>query len=891
MTEAVKGNKSAKYDFEAIESKWQESWEEEKIFSSVKSTGQEKFYCLEMFPYPSGRIHMGHVRNYTIGDAIARFHKMLGKNVFHPIGWDAFGLPAENAAIERGIAPGKWTYENIASMKTQLKRLGFSYDWERELATCDEEYYRWGQWIFLKLYEKGLAYKKTASVNWCPDCNTVLANEQVVEGKCWRHGDTDVIEKELDQWFFKITDYAQRLLDGHEELSKGWPERVITMQKNWIGKSMGAIIDFIGPQGKKYPIFTTRPDTVFGVTFMVISPEHPMIKEMAQSGDHPEIENFLQEVSKQSKEERSSEKNEKLGIDTGIRIKNPLSGDEVPLWIGNFVLMDYGTGMIMSVPAHDQRDYEFAKKYNLPIKPVIRPNEESGLQNIEEILKEQAFTESGFSINSGEFDGLSNSETIERVLQKIEKEGIGKKDIQFRLRDWLISRQRYWGNPIPIIYCDSCGIVPVPANDLPVKLPDTVDMKVKGKSPLENEPEFLHTTCPKCGGKARRETDTMDTFVDSSWYFLRYLSPRDTNQAVNPDESKYWMNVNQYIGGVEHAVMHLLYARFFNMFLFDLGLSPTEEPFQNLLTQGMVVNESYYDPINRKYFFRNELGDNPKISPLDKNIKLQVRLDKMSKSKNNGIDPDEMVKKYGADSVRLFSLFASPPERDLEWSDQGIEGSFRFLNRLYRLNEQILEISENLDGKVEVKEIEQEIEEKGDSCKEEKNLYIALNRTILKVTEDIGSRYHFNTAIAAMMEFSNTLSSQLNLWLENTKAGELTLLQKKLLIYSALVSGKLISPIAPHFSEEMHLRFGGSGFASSGPWPGYNEKYAAYDEIEVVFQINGKVKSKAKVAKSISKEELEKISLADEKIQTILAGKKPVKVIVVPGKLVNIVVK
>ncbi len=873
------------YEFETIEKKWQSAWDNGQVFKTTENSAKQKFYCLEMFPYPSGRIHMGHVRNYSIGDAIARFQLMQGKNVLHPIGWDAFGLPAENAAIERGIAPAEWTYKNIESMKMQLRRLGFSYDWDRELATCDQEYYKWGQWLFLRMFEKGLAYKKTAYVNWCPDCNTVLANEQVVDGKCWRHGDTDVVEKELDQWFFKITAYAEALLQGHQELEQGWPERVLTMQKNWIGRSEGAIIHFQGEQGEVYPIYTTRPDTVYGVTFMVAAAEHPLVKGLIEKEPAGKLADFVSQIRQQSKEERSSDRNEKLGMDTGIRIINPLNQKKIPLWVGNFVLMDYGTGMIMAVPAHDQRDYEFAQKYSLPVVPVIKPVDSN--QDIHAILKERAFTEAGISIHSGPFDGQSSELTKKGVIELLEKQNLGRREVQYRLRDWLLSRQRYWGNPIPIVYCPKCGTVPVPEAELPVVLPDQVDMKVKGKSPLENDPQFLHTTCPKCGGSARRETDTMDTFVDSSWYYLRYVAPRNSQEAIPVAAANYWMNVDQYIGGVEHAVMHLLYARFFNKFLHDLGLSPKSEPFSRLLTQGMVVNQSYYDPKNRKYFFKHELGDNLETSPLDPTIKLSVRLDKMSKSKNNGIDPDEMVKLYGADSVRLFSLFASPPERDLEWSDQGIEGSFRFLSRLFRLLQQIQEI--RLPGSLREDLSDQERSEL-ENDKEARQLYISLNRTVEKVTQDIGERYHFNTAIAAMMEYSNSVSALLNQWLEQ---GETTLtpLRRVLLQVSLLILSKLLAPIAPHLAEEIYHLMGGAGLVSVAPWPGYRPEFTIFDEIEVVFQINGKVRVKQQVKRTISKEELEKLALADSKISQSIEGKQLLKVVVVPGKLVNIVVR
>lgn len=885
------------YNFKKIESKWQSKWIDKKVFECKTDPSLEKFYCLEMFPYPSGKIHMGHVRNYTIGDTIARFKKMAGFNVLHPVGWDAFGLPAENAAIERGVAPKSWTYQNIESMRDQLKKMGFSYDWTREIATCDQSYYKWGQWIFLKFFEKGLAFKKKALVNWCPDCNTVLANEQVDDGKCWRHGDTDVIEKDLEQWFFRITDFAEDLLAGHDQIKALWPERVLTMQKNWIGKSFGALIHFKNPDkgvngGEDFPIFTTRPDTVFGVTFMAIAPEHPVITDLVKKNPQGDLSGFVEKIKKESRMERLLESGEKIGMDTGLKVINPFNGNEIPLWVGNFVLMDYGTGMIMSVPAHDQRDWEFAQKYGLHITPVIKPlDDDEG--SIDEILKTRAFADEGVSMNSGQFDGLKSGETANKIIEKIEKEGFGKKEIQYRLKDWLISRQRYWGNPIPIVYCDKCGTVPVPFDDLPVVLPEKVDMRVKGKSPLENEPDFLNCHCPKCKGKAKRETDTMDTFVDSSWYFLRYLTPDGTELPVNKKDSAYWMGVDQYIGGIEHAVMHLLYARFFNMVLYDLGISTQKEPFGRLLTQGMVVNNSYYDPKNKKYFYKNDLGGNEETSPLDPSVKLTVRLDKMSKSKNNGVDPSEMLSLYGADTIRLFSLFASPPERDLEWSEQGIEGCFRFINRVYKIAFSILSATkeipitelpqdlENIDEAL-IKDIENDIEAK--------KLFIELNRTIKKISEDIGERLHLNTAVASVMEFSNNLTSSWNGWAGKNDFGKNNLRGK--IVKLALVQfAKLLSPMAPHLAEEIYFHCGLEGLISESSWPKYNPQFAVFDEIEIVFQINGKVRSKEKVSRSISREEMEALCLKDEKIKANTNGKNITKVIIVPGKLVNVVVK
>ena len=636
-----------KYDFAEIERKWQKRWETEGVFKREEDPNKEKYYMLEMFPYPSGNLHMGHVRNYSIGDVIARFKTMQGYNVIHPMGWDSFGLPAENAAIERGIHPDKWTRSNIDTMREQLKGLGFSYDWSREIATSSPEYYKWTQWLFLQFYKKGMAYKKKSSVNWCPSCETVLANEQVVNGGCERCS-TEVTKKELEQWFFRITEYAQRLLDDIDKL-EDWPEKVKIMQKNWIGRSEGAMVSFqIQGFDEKIEVFTTRPDTIYGVSSMVLAPEHPLVPKLVEGTEYEEpVKEFRKRMEHLSEISRTSTEAEKEGLFIGRYVINPMNGKEVPLFIANYVLMDYGTGAVMGVPAHDQRDFEFATKYNLPIIPVIKPRDESiDMDNLD-----QAFEADGVMINSGPFNGLDSKQGITKVIEYMEAKGIGEGKVNFRLRDWLISRQRYWGAPIPILYCDKCGMVPVPEEDLPVLLPTDVKFTGKGNSPLSTSESFVHTTCPKCGGSAKREVDTMDTFVCSSFYFLRFTDPNNHDHPFNMDKTKYWMPVDQYVGGVEHAILHLLYARFFTKVLYDMGLSPVEEPFSRLLTQGMVLKDGA----------------------------------KMSKSKGNTVSPEEIIAKYGADTARLFILFGAPPERDLEWSDQGVEGSFRFLNRIWRL--------------------------------------------------------------------------------------------------------------------------------------------------------------------------------------------------------------
>ena len=824
------------YNFEEIEPKWIKYWDEKKCFHSKFDKNKKKFYCLVMFPYPSGRIHMGHVRNYVIGDVIARYKWMQGFNVLHPIGWDGFGLPAENAAIEKGIHPAVWTYDNISYMKKELKRVGISYDWDREFATCDEEYYKWNQWFFLKFFEKGLAYRKESFVNWCPKCKTVLANEQVIDGKCWRC-DSQVEFKKLKQWFFKITEYAEQLLEHHKLLEKGWPERVLVMQKNWIGKSTGIMVNFKLENGKDFPIFTTRPDTIYGVTFMALSPEHPMVDEiLSEVSDEKkeEIINFLEKTRKADIEKRRTGEYEKEGVFTGKYVINPLTDEKVPLYIANFVLMEYGTGAIMAVPAHDQRDFEFAKKYNIPIKVVIQPEGEI----LEPDKMTEAYVEDGIQVNSGQFNGLNNREAMEKIMDYIEQKGWGKRTINYRLKDWLISRQRYWGTPIPIIYCEKCGIVPVPEDQLPVKLPKDVEFSPEGGSPLAKCEEFVNTTCPKCNGKAKRETDTMDTFVDSSWYFARYCSPKENKFPFRKEETEYWMPVDQYIGGIEHATLHLLYARFFHKVMRDLGLVNSDEPFLRLLTQGMVIKDGA----------------------------------KMSKSKGNVVDPDEIIDKYGADTLRIFILFASPPERDLEWSDKGIEGAYRFINRLWNF------VNQNIDEIKKVKDVQLNPENLDEV---QKKLYISLNRTIKKVTEDIERDFHFNTAIASIMEFLNLLTST-----EYKDTDDYVLLKES--IKNVLL---ILEPFAPFVSEELWQIIGFENTAFETGWPEYDKNFVQFNTYTMVVQVNGKIRSRIETELGTDEEKMKEIALADSKIKQWIQGKEIVKIITVKDKLVNIVIR
>lgn len=822
-----------KYNFTEIEKKWQDVWEKEDAFKTVEDYDKEKYYVLEMFPYPSGKLHMGHVRNYSIGDVIARFKRLKGYNVLHPMGWDSFGLPAENAAIKNDIHPAIWTDSNIAEMHRQLQGLGFSYDWDREVATCKEEYYKWMQWIFIQFYNKGLAYKKDNPVNWCPSCQTVLANEQVVDGCCERCH-TPVTKKRLSQWYLKITDYADRLLKDLDKMP-GWPEKVKLMQKNWIGRSTGAEVTFeIENFSKKLQIYTTRPDTLFGVTYMVLAPEHPFVPELTNGTEYEAaVKAYQEECQHKSEIERTSLTKEKTGVFTGCYGINPVNGKKVPIFISDYVMMDYGTGAIMAVPAHDQRDFEFAKKFDLDIVPVVdTQNPEIDINNLTE-----AFVAEGTMINSGKYTGMNNKEAIEEITKDLEADGLGKAQVNYKLRDWLISRQRYWGCPIPMVYCEECGWVPEKEENLPVKLPTDVEFTGKGDSPLKTSKTFGETTCPCCGKKAVREFDTMDTFVDSSWYFLRYCDARNSEKPFDKKKADYWMNVDQYIGGVEHAILHLLYARFFQMVMHDLGLVDAEEPFDNLLTQGMVIKDGA----------------------------------KMSKSLGNIVSPEEIQAKYGADTARLFILFAAPPEKELDWSDAGVEGSYRFLNRVYRLvQEYVNEIRGDFRGSETITI----------RSAEDKTLNFQLNATVKKVTEDAGGRFSFNTAISSIMELVNALykykQGEVNVPLMNDAIEKLIL---------------ILNPFVPHITEELWNDLGHKDRVYQQNWPEFDPAALELESVEIIVQVNGKLKDKMAFDKNAEKSAIEEAALASERVQDAIAGKSVVKTIVVPNKLINFVVK
>ena len=792
-----------KYNFTEIEKKWQDVWEKEDAFKTVEDYDKEKYYVLEMFPYPSGKLHMGHVRNYSIGDVIARFKRLKGYNVLHPMGWDSFGLPAENAAIKNDIHPAIWTDSNIAEMHRQLQGLGFSYDWDREVATCKEEYYKWMQWIFIQFYNKGLAYKKDNPVNWCPSCQTVLANEQVVDGCCERCH-TPVTKKRLSQWYLKITDYADRLLKDLDKMP-GWPEKVKLMQKNWIGRSTGAEVTFeIENFSKKLQIYTTRPDTLFGVTYMVLAPEHPFVPELTNGTEYEAaVKAYQEECQHKSEIERTSLTKEKTGVFTGCYGVNPVNGKKVPIFISDYVMMDYGTGAIMAVPAHDQRDFEFAKKFDLDIVPVVdSQNPEIDINNLTE-----AFVAEGTMINSGKYTGMNNKEAIEEITKDLEADGLGKAQVNYKLRDWLISRQRYWGCPIPMVYCEECGWVPEKEENLPVKLPTDVEFTGKGDSPLKTSKTFGETTCPCCGKKAVREFDTMDTFVDSSWYFLRYCDAHNSEKPFDKKKADYWMNVDQYIGGVEHAILHLLYARFFQMVMHDLGL----------------------------------------------------------------VDAEEIQAKYGADTARLFILFAAPPEKELDWSDAGVEGSYRFLNRVYRLvQEYVNEIRGDFRGSETITI----------QSAEDKALNFQLNATVKKVTEDAGGRFSFNTAISSIMELVNALykykQGEVNVPLMNDAIEKLIL---------------ILNPFVPHITEELWNDLGHEDRVYQQNWPEFDPAALELETVEIIVQVNGKLKDKMAFEKNAEKSAIEEAALASERVQDAIAGKSVVKTIVVPNKLINFVVK
>ncbi|NOR50351.1 MAG: leucine--tRNA ligase [Desulfuromonadales bacterium] len=849
-----------RYNPVEIEERWQGQWSESQPWKVSEDSNKPKYYLLEMFPYPSGRIHMGHVRNYSIGDVVARFKRLQGYNVLHPMGWDAFGMPAENAAIQHGTHPAIWTRENIANMRTQLKRMGFSYDWERELATCEPDYYRWEQLIFLKMFEKGLAYKKSAAVNWCPECETVLANEQVEDECCWRC-ENKVEQKELDQWFFRITSYAEELLEWTGKLP-GWPESVLTMQRNWIGKSTGCELDFaVDGHDEKVRVFTTRPDTLFGATFMSLAPEHPLARTLTLPERSEAVEAFIEKVQSVDQTQRSSDEYEKEGVFTGSYCINPVNGAKIPVFLANFVLMGYGTGAVMAVPAHDQRDFEFARKYDLPLQVVIQPEGET----LDPASMDEAWEGSGTMANSGDFDGLDHITGKQKITEYLETQVTGQSSVNYRIRDWLVSRQRYWGTPIPVIYCEDCGAVPVPEEDLPIELPTNIEFTGEGGSPLASLESFVSTPCPQCGKLARRETDTFDTFVESSWYFLRYTSPHCDNAPIDQSAVDYWLPADQYIGGVEHAVMHLLYARFWTKIMRDLGMISIDEPFENLLTQGMVCMETRTCP-EHGWLYPEEVKDG-------RCARCQAeaatgRNEKMSKSKKNVIDPAGLIKRYGADTARLFTLFASPPEKDLEWNDQGVEGCFRFLNRVWRL------VYENHATIVAAAEVD--IASLQPSARD---LRRQVHRTIKKVTADIDGSFHFNTAIAAVMELVNAIS----VYPDKEAAPEVL----REAIESVVC---LLSPFVPHICEELWQHLGYEDSLQESSWPVWDEDALVADTLLIVVQVNGKVRGKVTVPADADKETVEATALADANVCRFIEGKTLRKVVVVPGRLVNMVV-
>jgi len=866
------------YLFNEVEKKLQRSWEEKKIFKTEnKVEGKENYYVLEMLPFPSGKLHMGHVRNYTIGDVIARYKTMKGFNVLHPMGWDSFGLPAENAAIQNGAHPATWTVQNIEYMKEQLKMLGLSYDWDREIASYKPEYYKWNQWIFKRMYEKGLVYRKNSTVNWCPKCDTVLANEQVENGKCWRHGDTDVIQKELNQWFFKITNYADELLKGHQEIKEGWPEKVIAMQKNWIGKSFGTEIVFdVEGKDEKLPMFTTRIDTLYGVTYCVIAPEHPMVSDIL--AEKPEIKEVVEAMKNEDIIDRTAEGKEKNGVFTGRYVINPINGKKVELWIADYVLMNYGTGAVMAVPAHDERDFAFAKKYDLPITVVINPVDKKTKEEIKLDVNEmkEAFTGRGVMTNSESFNGMPSKEALTKIAEYVEEKGFGERTVKYRLKDWGVSRQRYWGTPIPAIYCEKCGIVMEKDENLPVELPMDIEFSGSG-NPLETSKQFKKATCPKCGGEATRETDTMDTFVDSSWYYLRYCDPKNTELPIDKEIADMWSPVDQYIGGVEHAVMHLLYARFFHKVLRDLGLLSTDEPFKRLLTQGMVLGPSYYEKSTSTYLFPDQVEHRDgKVYSKESGEELVTRVEKMSKSKNNGVDPLHIITEYGADAARLFTMFASPPEKELEWNENGLAGSFRFLNRVWRM---VVENKGYFEkGSIDLEKV----------SKEDKAIIRKLHQTIKKVTSSIEDNYHFNTAIAATMELINELQDfKVNILDKN----EVTSESKKVFTETVRTLVVMLSPFVPHITDELWEELGETGSLFQEEWPTHVEELTVSDDVQIGIQVNGKLRATLDVSRSITKEELEALALAAPNVIKHIEGKNIVKKIVVPGRIVNIVVK
>ena len=831
------------YDPQVVEAKWQKIWEQQNAFHAEDNdASRAKYYLLEMLPYPSGTLHMGHMRNYTIGDAVARYKRMCGFNVLHPIGWDAFGLPAENAAIKRGTPPREWTNANIAQMKLVCRRFGFSYDWDREISTCEPEYYRWNQWFFLRMLEKGLAYRRRSRVNWCPQCQTVLANEQVIDGFCWQHDTTPVEAKEIEQWFLRITHYADALLDGIDELAGGWPERVLIQQRNWIGKSQGARVRFEVAQmpGLGLEVFTTRIDTIYGVSAVLMSANHPELEKLLEGiRGATAVQEQLKSMRAKSVRAADIATAEKEGFFTGRFAINPFSGESIPIWVANFVLAEYGTGAVMCVPAHDQRDYEFAEKYRLPVKIVIQPAHGTPLR-ADRLM--EAFTEYGRLVDSGPYAGLSSEQALQKMAEDAKAKNFGEAQITFRLKDWGISRQRYWGTPIPVVYCEKDGIVAVPDEQLPVRLPENVTLTGQGQSPLAGVAEFVHTTCPKCGGAARRETDTMDTFIDSSWYFYRYTDAHNDRAPFDKAKAAYWFQIDQYIGGVEHAILHLIYSRFFCKMMHDLGLVNHREPVKRLFSQGMVLKDGA----------------------------------KMSKSKGNLVGAVEMADKYGCDTGRLYTLFAAPPEKDLEWSEQGIEGASRFLNKVYRLvvkhAERLRAVDADLNAQADLNR----------ATAKEKILVRRTHQTLKRVTNDFEVRWHFNTSVALIMELVNELQDQ-----EPLESDVSPVILKRVLMALIL----MVSPMTPHIAEELWEMLGISGGLIQQKWPRYREDLTREEEIEVIIQVNGRLRSKMMVEDSLSEDETRDRAMSDPRIKILLDGKGIAKVIVVPKKLVNIVLK
>lgn len=835
----VKQSPVVDYVPDAIERKWQQRWAEARVFEADADPARPKYYVLEMLPYPSGTLHMGHMRNYTIGDVVARYKRMRGFNVLHPMGWDAFGLPAENAAIKHGIEPRTWTLNNIAEFKRVLTRFGFSYDWRREISTCEPEYYRWNQWFFLRMLERNLAYRKRSRVNWCPKCETVLANEQVVEGACWRHENTPVEQKELEQWFLRITAYAEELLRDLAQLRQGWPERVLVMQENWIGKSRGVRVCFplIGRE-EVIEVFTTRIDTIYGASAVLLAPEHPLVPQLlAGSPQRQVLEEQVQAMRRHAVREADLATAEKQGILLDCRVRNPFSGEALPVWVANFILLEYGTGAVMCVPAHDQRDFEFATKYRLPVRVVVQPSQGEALEA--DSLR-AAMVDYGVLVNSGPYSGLRSETAIEQMSRDAEQKGIGRSEVTYRLRDWGISRQRYWGTPIPVVHCEQCGIVPVPDEELPVLLPARVTLTGRGQSPLALVPEFVQARCARCGGAARRETDTMDTFVDSSWYFYRYTDPQNHTAPFSRELVRYWFPIDQYIGGITHAILHLLYSRFFCKVMRDIGLVDHDEPIQRLFTQGMVLKGGVA----------------------------------MSKSRGNVVGAEEMAEKYGADTGRLYTLFAAPPEKDLEWSEQSIEGCARFLQRLFRLvarHAGRLDRVSAVDRAVDVAALNEK----------ERLLLRRAHQTLRRVTQDFERRWHFNTSVAALMELTNTLQEQ-----EPLEQGVQPAVLKQ--VFELLL--QMLAPMAPHIAEELWEMLGHTELLANHPWPEYHPKLAEEERLEIVVQVNGKLRGKVSVESGLSESELRERALTDPRIAQLVAGKTLRKAIVVPDKLVNLVV-